>query len=84
MMNCQIVDFPKNFTMNNKLDYNLQRLILRGAFETKGLSIFLNEVKINKKLIAKLKSITLSKDLKKSEKKWFTEAQISIVVDKPK
>ena len=81
MMGCKIADLPKDFTLDDRLEYQIEKLKLRGALSRKSVRILCKEIKRNKSLIWNLKDITISKPLEVIIKKHLHSTPIKIHID---
>ena len=81
MMECKVIDVPKDFSLDEKAQYCIKSFKPRGAISEKGLICFSTAVKSNKNFRTSLTDITVSKNLRKTAEKCFKETPIKIIID---
>ena len=81
LMKCKVNDIPKGFVFNDKLEYKMERFEPRKAIDTKGLRRLARAITKNEKAQNSLKTVLVSKELKKAAENYLGEAGLKVELD---
>ena len=81
LVKCKVNEIPTGFLLNDKLEYKMERFEPRKAIDTKGLRRLARAITKNEKAQNSLKTVLVSKELKKAAENYLGEAGLKVELD---